>query len=284
MKLKDNVKIKKGLDYITIVSGGYNKIGKITGSTFPALIGKNNFKSVGAEILNRLGCVEYEAIDPFYTLRGAIAEHLVYHYIKDQYKKVGIDVELHTFPNTYKGSDGKYYGNDIFKKNAKCGGVIDIGIAKPENQRAVIEIKSKSLFSEKTGQNNHFEMFKPNQEPKQYENETLQGEHYAALMGLKKLLMVYVFFNDTQEKMVREITKAPYYDLNRVIIEKLVDTLGFHYKDFKIEVVRMEVDIPKIKTLQEQAYEKLRKAFNSRQIPIEWFSRQDLIDMKPNYV
>ena len=75
-----------------------------------------------------------------------------------------------------------------------------------------------------------------------------------------------------------------YYDFNRVIIEKLVDTLGFHYKDFKIEVVRMEVDIPKIKTLQEQAYEKLRKAFNSRKIPIEWFSRQDLIDMKPNYV
>lgn len=292
MKLKDDVKIKRGLNHIEIVSGGSGKLGKITGSAFPSLIGKNNFNSVGSTILTRLGCVEFEDIDPFYTLRGAIAEELAYDYLNNMYKNYGIDIKMKTFPDRYKGSNGVWYGNDLFKNSTKFGGVIDIGISAPESQRAVVEIKSKSLYNEK-GKNNHLKMFPPamqidgklvKQESVEYDNETYQGYHYASLMGLEKLLMVYVFFKPEQEQLMKDYVKAPNFDINGENIKTLTKVFNIDYKKVNIEVSRHNVDLENIKRLQNEAFELLRNTFNTKKIPIGLFSNQDLIDMEPNYV
>ena len=271
MKLRDDVTFEEDLEKNNfIITSDIKKMRKITGHSLPTLLGYNKFNSVGKEILNRLGCLEFVPIDPIYTLRGELSEQLAHDYIINMYKKYNINIETKTFPSRYKGSNGKWYGNDLFKNNERFGGVIDIGIVAPQEFRAVVEVKSKSFFNDK-GFDVLDSIFPYNNAVNIPKEELWQGLHYAGLMNLNKLLMVYVFWSDEQVEMIRPILNQPKFDINEINAKEILKTLNFDYEQFTIIVERVDVDLVDVKKKQEQAYKILKDAFESRAI-----SRVDL--------
>jgi len=114
MKLKNGIKVSKNVqgDYIfEQLINAKNK--KITSRAFACLLGKNTFESAGKTILERCNMVEKEA-----------------------YKKMEIKV---------LSWDAKSVNFDNFAKNPTFGGLLDRAISEPKEERAVIEVKSKSL-------------------------------------------------------------------------------------------------------------------------------------------
>jgi len=188
VKLKKDVLFTYDEDsksYVFHISSGV-KVKKVTSRMFPILIGKNTFNGVGYGVLDRVGLLDFEPIDPFYAVRGAIAEYFVYHYLKNTYKKHGIDLIMKAF-NT------KASGYDVFKSNERFSGVPDIGISKPDKYRAVVEVKSKNIKS--------YEYIIDKKEVP--EEEVLQGKMLSHLSKVDKLLIAYVFFTDEQEEAIK---------------------------------------------------------------------------------
>ena len=161
---------------------------KITGTKFPVLLGLNNYKTRGKEVLQLFGLVPNDDVDPFYAIRGEIAEQIA--------KKV---LEERGF--ICKTWDKKEIEFDNFKYNKDFGGMIDIAITSPA--RIVVEVKSKNI--------------KKYEDIKKYGNksEEKQGDLYATLCGTD-CLMVWVFFNDKTEDLIRKglITNSEQIDIN----------------------------------------------------------------------
>ena len=271
MKLKENVKVyldPENLEFI--ITSEIKKMGKITGHALPNLLGYDNFSSVGKTILDRLGLTEFEPIDPIYTLRGELSEQLALDYITNMYKKFGVEIETKTFPSRYKGSNGVWYGNDLFKKNERFGGVIDIGIVAPQQFRAVIEVKSKTFYSEK-GFNVFDSIFPHEKESNLPKSELWQGLHYASLMNIDKLIMTYVFWNNEQMEMLRPILNQPNFDINEINAKEVLKALNFDYTQFTIIPENVKVDLDDVREKQEQAYKTLEKVFKTKRIPFSAF-------------
>jgi len=246
------------------------KMGKITARMLPILIGKNKYQSPGHGILDRLGLVEFkDDIDPVYKLRGAIAEKVVFDYMIESSRKVGVELTLKAFESEYKGSDGNYYGVDLFKNNKLFGGCIDIGIQAPEKLRAVVEVKSKDLSKYNDVLNEKNEYGLPI-------DEVLQGMHYCALMDLPRLVMAYVFFNESQMEILRKISSDESFDSHNIDVEKIIKDYNMNYENLTIELKRLSVDVEDIRTKQEHAYKLLLRAYQEKRIPKTLFKPSDI--------
>lgn len=226
------------------------KVGKVTSRMFPILLGKNKFQSIGWGILDRCKMVEKEEIDPYYMVRGAIGEIMVEKYIQKTYKEYGIkDIETKLF-------DVVSQGYDMFKRNDKFGGVVDIGISKPENARSVIEVKSKD-----TSKYDYYKKsIKTGGIDSLPEEEVYQGRQLAVLSKVDKLIMAYVFFkkkveNDIKDAM--EKTSDP---------EEIIKELDLDYFNFDYLLVKENVDRDKVLHDMMKAHSKLQTISESGRI------------------
>lgn len=171
MKIENGYLIFEKIDYIK------NK--KITATNITALLGENKFKKKGDALLSIFGLYK-ETIDPFYTERGAIAEKILQHKLKNE----GYEIKIWD----------KYEINfDNFPKNINYGGMLDIAIVSP--YRCVVECKSKNiskLNETKKFQNKDYEM---------------QAKFYGYMSKCEKVKLIYVFFTDEQELKIRNSQK-----------------------------------------------------------------------------
>jgi ATP-dependent Clp protease ATP-binding subunit ClpA len=240
MKLK-NEKIEydeKSKSYIFDFSNAKRK--KITSRMTPILLNKNNFNGVGYGVLDRMGMLEKEEIDPFFTVRGAVGENLIEKYLKQEYKKYGVEIETVTF-------NAKDVNYDNFKSNEIYGGLIDIGIKSPDEFRATVEVKSKNEKS-------YDHIVGKGEMP---EEEVIQGEHLAYLSHTDKLIMAYIFFTDKQESLIKSYMGTKDFDLESYNLEEMVSGLNFKPEQFKIHLKRFEIDRNIVEGKLEQAYKTL---------------------------
>lgn len=247
MKLKQGIKVSKNVqgDYVFEKLQNANHK-KITSRAFACLLGKNGFESAGKTILERCNMVEKEAIDPYYTVRGAIGEHLVEDYfiaVYKQYKKIDIGIM------SWNAKDVNF---DNFQKNPDFGGLLDRAITTPKELRAVIEVKSKSMkdlqfIDSKKG----------------IEEEVLQGKFLATLSKTETCHMAYIFFNEQQELQLRNYVKDLInlgQDVNSIDAKETIKALNWRYELFTIKVYKHEVNFDEMNTLMQESKKVLKQS------------------------
>lgn len=262
MKLKKDVMFTYDEDsksYVFHIGSGV-KIKKVTSRMFPILIGENKFNGVGYGVLDRVGLLDFEPIDPFYAVRGAIAEYFVYHYLKNTYKKHGIDLIMKAF-NT------KASGYDVFKSNERFSGVPDIGISKPDKHRAVVEVKSKNMKS--------YEYIIDKKEVPN--EEVLQGKMLSHLSKVDKLLMAYVFFTDEQEKLIKD-NMGKIKDINDFNVEGFCKFINLNVSDVMLSdetIIRYDINHDETLGYMNKAYENLHRIAKDGVIHASHFTEQE---------
>lgn len=218
---------------------------KVTSRAFPSLLNKNKFESVGKTLLERFSLIEKEQIDPYYLVRGNLAEKIVYDYLLNHYKeKKGVDIIL----TTWKKED---IGYDNFPKNEKFGGMIDIAISQPAEYRAVVEVKSKSMKD--------YDLIKGN---KGNEEEVLQGLFLAYLSKVDKCLMAYVFFTPEQEQQIKDTMKNG-------------TSADIGFQEVKIQMFKHMVPDENIPTLTTVAYQNIELFKKTTTIASTYFSQSE---------
>lgn len=154
---------------------------KITGRTFSMLAGANKFSPKGDGLLTMWGLLK-DDIDPFYSLRGEVAEHIV---------KQKLENEGYTIKTWDKG----LVGYDNFPSSKEFGGLIDMAIVEPF--REVVEVKSKNINS----------IISVNINP--IKDNEYQAMYYGFLSKSDARLM-YIFFTDEQEEKIRAGTLSDF--------------------------------------------------------------------------
>jgi len=166
---------------------------KITGTNFPDLAGLNKFKPKGDAVLAMLGYVK-EDFDPFYTKRGALAEKLAFMSLtKRNHKCVTYD------PNKI------FYDN--FPNDPYFGGMIDIEIP---SENTLYEIKSRNIKD--------YDKISKYGDVAQ-ENQAL---HYGFLRHYKQVHIMWIFFDDETEELIRNDKPVTTYK-NLKMFEKTLD-------------------------------------------------------------
>lgn len=183
---------------------------KITGHSFVQLAGKDTFSSKGDCIVKMFLRVK-EQIDPYFTVRGDIAERIV----EKVLIKKGKNVKRYT-------PEGEDY--DMFKHLENCGGVIDLRLFYGENdeEHDIIEVKSKewNRFSEKRYT-----------ETEGNENEIWQAMYYQYLDKAKRSIMAYVLFNEHAKTCIESNLKINPADVK----------IFFKVNNYKAEKVKEEI-------------------------------------------
>lgn len=198
----------------------YYREKKITATSFYGLLGGNKFKPKGDYLLSVLGLLK-EQIDPFYTQRGEIAEELVNSWLK-------------TRGFTTKTWDRYEIGFDNFKQHSKLGGMIDIAITSPS--RTVVECKSKNIKDEQK-----IKKF-PNQEQEH------QALFYGYMSKCKDVKLIYVFFTDEQEHLIRN-----YQD-----IDMQLSNFKFYEKELQVDFEDIRKKLAQAIAYKEQCMEEGR--------------------------
>jgi hypothetical protein len=263
MKLKNGIKVSKNVegDYVfEKIKNAQHK--KITSRAFACLLGKNSFESAGKTILERCNMVEKEAIDPYYTVRGAVGEHLIEDYFIDVYKKYkNIDVKVLSW-------DAKSVNFDNFAKNPTFGGLLDRAISEPKEERAVIEVKSKSLkdYAFIDGK-------------KGVEEEVLQGKFLATLSKVSICYMAYIFFDEQQEELLKNYVKDLINlgsDVNSIDPKEVIKALNWRYELFKIKVYKHDVNFEIMDELMQESNRVLKESIQHGVIPSEMFTVNEI--------
>lgn len=250
MKLKDGIKVSKNVqgDYVFEKLQNANHK-KITSRAFACLLGKNGFESAGKTILERCNMIEKEAIDPYYTVRGAIGECLVEDYFIDVYKQYKkIDIEIRSW-------NPKDIGFDNFPKNPDFGGMLDRAIANPQSERAPIEVKSKSMKD--------FQFIDKN---KGVLEEVLQGKFLAKLGVSSICLMAYIFFNEQQETQLKNYVRDLInlgQDVNSIEAREVIKELLWKYELFVIKVYKHTVDVKEMDELMQESKRVLKQSIET---------------------
>lgn len=237
------------------------KVGKVTSRMFPILINKNQFQGVGYAVLDRVGFLESEAIEEWYTVRGALGEWLANLYLKNMIKKYkGVDITTKLF----KPSDFPYY-DMFYKSNEKFGGVVDIGISEPLEYRGCVEVKSKNIKD-----------YDHEKKSIKYENEEeiLQGKMLAVLSKVDTLYMAWVFFTNEQEDKIKKATELIVKNnkLNAFDVEKLVAHLGLSIDNVVVSVKKYDVNREEILNQMETAHRNLHRIISLGSIDIAHFT------------
>lgn len=205
---------------------------KIAGHSFVSLIGKNDFKKRGDEVLEMLGIVSKEKIDPFYQKRGGIAEYL----IKKYYEKNNM---------TYESISAKDVNFDYFKESKFFGGVPD-GIL---DGNTIVEIKSKNI-----SKINYIKM-------NPVDSEEYQAKFYATILGYDKAIMQYVFFPDDLEEKIKNgepITSLNVKTLKKDLIFNRNDIMQFMALGLKYYYSCVQTFCIPLKDISEKYIEKLK--------------------------
>lgn len=253
-KLKAGQKVRyENGDYIFDFQDKPHK--KITSRIFPCLLRKNKYQSIGQTILERYNLTRKEIIDPFYIVRGEIAETLAFEYLKSK----GY-TDLKTF-------DKDKYDYDNFPNNRKFGGLIDIAIVSPDEDRAVVEVKSKSLSQ-----------FKKIEESKGEKAEILQGLLLTELSPrVNKCKMIYVFFTEVRENIIRDSISRDFadgYDINeKVMATKIINKNNWTHKHVRI----LEFDYytnEQLKKDMDKTYSILHEFSKTKRLPETYFRKE----------
>lgn len=232
-----------------------NKHKKITSRRYPELINKNPFTSVGKSLLDMFYQVESEAFDDWYTLRGAVAEHLAELYINEMFKADGKAIKtIHFSPQQYAPS------LDQFPKNEFLGGVIDIAIAEPKDERAIVECKAKSISKLQEIEN---------ERPIE---EVLQGELLCMLALCIQFYMAYVFFTKEQEEKIKKLADAikssgdTISNATYTKLPKILEKLKIGLKDVEIRVYKYFLNEDMAMARVNEAVSKVVKFQKTKQI------------------
>jgi len=268
-KLKPSVKVDYDEANDSYIFGHFDesKMKKVTSRAFSCLLGSNPYESVGKTILERFRLTEYQDIDEYWSVRGDMAELLVLDFLKDNYKKQGIDIILRTWTK-------EEVSYDNFSRNEKFGGLLDIAISEPKEYRAVIEVKSKSLKDVdkiKTKQGNI--------------EEVLQGKFLTYLSNVKKCLMVYVFFTPKQEQTIKDYIKEKNEGDNkyttRNFAQMLILKMDLSPSDMKILVFKHMITLPtEFASSMNLTHDILLDFQKTKTIPSQLFSANDLSELK----
>lgn len=265
MKLKDDLKIINDIENEVYVFEDLKGITpkKITSRMFPILLGENAFNSTGYGILERANLLVYvDDFDKWYGLRGEIAEIIAVKMLKDFYKhKHNVEIELKTFePKQFKGYDMFHesysYGNKDF------GGVPDLTITNPKEHRAVIEVKSKNM-------KNYEWIFGDKDNHQVPEAEKMQGEQLAWLGRTDKLLMLYVFFTNEQEEIIKEALKNK---------QQAIDVINKHnwsYRTVKTVFKPYDLDLDQVHRFMLTAKSTLDSSIKSGTISHHHFNKKE---------
>ena len=222
--------------------------------------------------------IQPSEIDKYYSVRGDMAELLTLTFLTNHYKSKGIDVELMTW-------DKNKVQYDNFRHNEKFGGLLDIGIKSPENLRAVVEVKSKSLkdIDKIKKSRGNIEEVQQGLFLTYLSNMTRAGEYQNTI---KKCLMVYVFFTPDQESAIENYTSQkelnePGFD-TRKFAKELINEMGLiPGKSCKISIFKHELlSPPSFKQSMDSSYQRLLEFGESRMISEEEFSfvERDYLD------
>ena len=209
------------------------KLKKITGHRFAELSGKDGFKTKGDCLVNMFLNIK-ENVDPYYKLRGEIAEALALTYLRKKYPIVKW---------TYHTTEGENY--DMFTESKNYGGVIDID---GNDYEIIVEVKGKSMKNKK------WILEKGNI------GEEWQALHYGNLKQSKKVMMVYVFFEEKAEEAMKNHKR-------------------FSLKDIDIKEVELEIDYDMIDWNLEYCLSYRDECYENKRIPIGDISRNKLIEI-----
>ena len=209
------------------------KLKKITGTVFSELSGKNNFTPKGDCLINMFLKLKTDA-DPYYRIRGNIAEKLALNYLKSKYPMVNWR------PHT---TESENY--DMFKKDKNYGGVIDID---GNDYEIIVEVKGKSMKN------------KLNWLRFGNIGEEWQALHYGNLKQAKKVMMVYVFFEEVAEEAIKK--HKP-----------------FNIEDVDIQEKELEIDYDMINWNLEYCLSYRDECYESKRIPVGDISRNKLIEI-----
>lgn len=157
---------------------------KITGRTFPLLLGIGKYEKKGDTVLKMVGLLKDDPIDPYYLVRGTLCENRV----KKHYEEKGYECQ------TWNDLEvKKKIGFDLWKdRNESFGGIPDIVSTNIEGTRLLIEVKSKSMKDYET----YVKI--PNEE------EIMQMSLYATLGKTNDNRMFYVFLPPELEQRIKE--------------------------------------------------------------------------------
>jgi hypothetical protein len=226
------------------------------------LLGKNTFESAGKTILERCNMVEKETIDPYYTVRGAIGAHRIEDYFIDVYKKYkNMEIKVLSW-------DAKSVNFDNFAKNPTFGGLLDRAISEPKEERAVIEVKSKSLKD-----------YPFIDGKKGVEEEVLQGKFLSTLSKTETCHMAYIFFDEQQETLLKNYVKDLINlgdNVNNINAKDVIKALNWRYELFKIKVYKHVVDFKEIDELMQESNRVLRESIQSGVITSEMFTVSEI--------
>lgn len=237
---------------------------KITSRRFPLLLNESKFNSVGYCILEMYNLTESQAFDNYYTLRGAVAEHFAEIRFKQRMKDNGKEVE------TIRFTPHKFPKMDQFYDKENFGGVIDIAVKSPQEERAVIEVKGKHISKLK-----EVDLEAPKE-------EVAQGELLAYLSRVDKYYMAYVFFEDVQEDKMKRITEsivAKGYKVGDIVekqLETVLKVLGFGLNDLTIKIYKFDIDELETKQRMDRALEIVNRAKKTGKIPANYFSMSEV--------
>jgi hypothetical protein len=244
-----------GYDELThsfVFDGLDNKPKKLTSRAFPIILGKSKWDSIGKGVLDRCGLLEKEEIDPYYMVRGEIGELLVYDHIQAMYKRANQQAVMKRFTPALENYD-------MFSSNPKFGGVVDIGVSKP--QRAVVEVKSKSEKDIEW-------IVDKNQPPIE---EVMQGKFLARLSKTDRLLMAYVFFTPKQETDIKNMMNAGETDITQIM-----DGLNLKHTDVRIEIVKHNVYAEEMDEDMEIAYKSYMNKVETKSVASVFFNAEEV--------
>lgn len=219
---------------------------KIFTSRFATLLGANDFQKKGDALLEMWKLIPKEPFDPFYTLRGEIAERIVESKLATKnvrYKYFGKDA-----------SDKKVF--DLFPNNKYFGGVYDFVVNDNQGKYVNVEIKS-------TSEKNLSYLTEPRKE------HVKQAQLCSYLGNLSFCKIIYVVFNEHDEQMIREKLNNAFLDIP--------------IYDFKVKLITFDVEIneDQIRQDMKSAYDYVNKCKITRKIPISDLS--DKVLSKLNY-
>lgn len=239
------------------------------------VMGLNQWNSVGKAVLSLFGLLQGYEIDPYYTVRGSIVEHLADAYIADV---VYPEYKGELVVESFELSD--FAGFNQFPHKAPWSGAIDKGITAPFRQS--VEIKSKGA--------NDINWIKNN---KNYpELETVQGEQLARLWDADSCLMVWGFIPKDIEKYIRDAMADPdIMDAFRVVKNGVREVdYGVMCEVMEIGMTDLEwahnvitVNNAKLNRYADEVLGVRQSVIDNRRIPLNLFTAEEVLELKDTF-
>lgn len=227
-------------DYLLLEENDKIYSTKIFSSRYPTLLGVNDFQKQGDAMLEMWKLIPKEPFDPFYTIRGEVAEIKVQELLES------------------KGIKYKHYGSetskqkifDLFVQNKFFGGVYDFLATDSNGKMVSIEVKSTNI------KNKPF--------INEAKKEHIKQAELACFLGkISRCKIIYVFFDDENEAKIKQLAEN--------YTKQDIDLIECEMKTFNVEI-----NEAKIQTDMMIAYDLVNECKKNRRIPIALLSNKTL--------